>query len=45
MNLPKGQVILNDSGPAFGKGEVVPIGAFMQAWQTNAYDLAIVKAI
>jgi hypothetical protein len=46
VDLRKGQVILNDSGPAeaVGKGEKVPIGAFMRAWQINAYEMATVKA-
>ena len=43
VDLPNGRVFFNDSGPAFGKGMEVPIGAFLSAWQPNNYELTIVS--
>ncbi|MGI9126287.1 MAG: hypothetical protein ACR2JM_16290, partial [Mycobacterium sp.] len=43
VDLNSGMVYLNDSGPAYGQGERVPLGAFMSAWQGSGYKLTIVK--
>ena len=44
VDLSNGQVYLNDSGTANGSGMKVPLGAFMNAWQSNDYELTIVSA-
>lgn len=43
VDLKKGLVYLNDSGPEFGQGMAVPIGAFMNAWQSNDYETIVVE--
>lgn len=43
VDLPNGKVYFNDSGPSYGKGMEVPIGAFLSAWQPNDYELTIVS--
>ncbi|WP_052960222.1 Ig-like domain-containing protein [Mycobacterium sp. EPa45] len=44
VDLVNGTVYFNDSGPAYGKDMAVPIGAFLNGWQSNDYELTIVKA-
>jgi hypothetical protein len=44
VDLPNGKVYLNDSGPLYGQDMAVPIGAFLSGWQSNDYELTIVKA-
>jgi hypothetical protein len=44
VDLAKGIVYFNDSGPGYGKDMAVPIGAFLNGWQTNDYELTIVSA-
>jgi hypothetical protein len=41
VDLPNGKVYLNDSGPEFGQGMAVPIGAFMNGWQANDYHMTV----
>ncbi|WP_431237125.1 hypothetical protein ACQ86B_20105 [Mycolicibacterium aichiense] len=44
VDTAKGVVYFNDSGPGYGQDMAVPIGAFLNGWQTNDYELTIVKA-
>ena len=44
VDLENGTVYFNDSGPGYGKDMAVPIGAFLNGWQSNDYELTIVKA-
>ncbi len=45
VDLVGGTVYFNDSGPGYGKDMAVPIGgAFLNGWQSNDYELTIVKA-
>lgn len=44
VDTAKGMVYFNDSGPQYGKDMAVPIGAFLNAWQTNDYELTVVSA-
>ncbi|TXI40124.1 MAG: hypothetical protein E6Q56_05680 [Mycobacterium sp.] len=43
VDLENGRVFFNDSGPLFGQGMEVPLGAFLSAWQPNNYELTIVS--
>ena len=42
VDLPNSRVYLNDSGVEFGLAMEVPLGAFLNAWQTGGYELTIV---
>ncbi|QEN13094.1 hypothetical protein D3H54_07305 [Mycobacterium sp. ELW1] len=44
VDTAKGVVYFNDSGPEYGQDMAVPIGAFLNGWQNNDYELTIVKA-
>ncbi|WP_233211292.1 Ig-like domain-containing protein, partial [Mycobacterium sp. shizuoka-1] len=44
VDTAKGVVYFNDSGPGYGKDMAVPLGAFLNGWQSNDYELTIVKA-
>ncbi len=45
VDYTKGQVYLNDSGPSYGQGMQVPIGAFLTAWQGRNYQTTVVSAV
>ena len=45
VDLPKGLVYMNDSGPEFGQDMAVPIGNFLTAWQSNSFELTIVSEV
>jgi hypothetical protein len=44
VDLPMGQVYLNDSGVSYGQGMKVPLGAFLSAWQGRNYQMTVVEA-
>ncbi|MGB3486334.1 MAG: Ig-like domain-containing protein, partial [Mycobacterium sp.] len=44
IDMNRGMVYLNDSGSAFGRAMKVPVGAFLNAWQANYYEMVIVSA-
>lgn len=43
VDYKKGWVYLNDSGVSYGQGMRVPLGAFMNGWQSNDYELTTVQ--
>lgn len=44
VDTQNGKVYLNDSGVSFGKGMEVPLGAFLNGWQSVDYELTVVSA-